>query len=77
MVWCWKYDLSVAVLDISIYICINSTRHATHQNSVPGRVFCFYESNPKLSELTRLIKLTQTRLMKKDTFTILLLIANI
>ncbi len=24
------------------YICINSTRHATHKNSVPGRVFCFY-----------------------------------
>ena len=26
------------------YICINSTRHATHENSVPGRVFCFFKS---------------------------------
>ena len=25
---------------MSNYFCINSTRHATHQNSVPGRVFC-------------------------------------
>lgn len=23
------------------YFCSNSTRHATHLNSVPGRVFCF------------------------------------
>lgn len=24
------------------YFCLNNTRHATHKNSAPGRVFCFY-----------------------------------
>ena len=34
--------LLFALLNKLLYVCINSTRHATHKNSVPGRVFCFY-----------------------------------
>ena len=35
---CWK----VCIINDCLYLCNNRIRHASHLNSEPGRVFCFY-----------------------------------
>ena len=34
--------LKVCVVNDYSYLCSNRIRHASHLNSEPGRVFCFY-----------------------------------